>query len=271
MGSKIKVLVVGATGKMGSEVVRTLAIQPDLDLVGAVDPSHYGADIGQIALGAQNNIKIERDLQQALTECEPDVVVDFTRPEGLFGRIQTVLNAGVSPVVGTTGLSQAELADLAEICQRKKVGALIAPNFAIGAILMMQFAQVASRFFQDVEIIEMHHPNKVDAPSGTAIKTAEMILESREGLNKGASGAESVQGVRGGDLGGIRIHSVRLTGLVAHQEVIFGGAGQTLTIRHDSLNRESFMPGVMLGIREVRHLPGLVYGLDQLIAHHHTS
>ena len=271
MSSKIKVLVVGASGKMGSEVVRTLVVQPDMVLVGAVDSSHYGADIGELVLSSKNNVRVERDLQQALTECEPDVVVDFTRPEGLFGRIQTVLNAGIPPVVGTTGLSQAELVDLADLCQRQKIGALIAPNFAIGAILMMQFAQEASRFFRDVEIIEMHHPNKVDAPSGTAIKTAEMILESRESLNTGASGTESVQGVRGGDLGGIRIHSIRLTGLVAHQEVIFGGPGQTLTIRHDSLNRESFMPGVMLGIREVRQLPGLVYGLDQLIAHHHTS
>lgn len=268
MDNPIKVLVIGANGKMGSEVIRTLAGQTDMKLVGAVDHNHHGEDIGSLVLGKANGVLVERDLEKALVESEPDVAVDFTRPEGLFARIQVVLNSGVSPVVGTTGLTQAELADLSELCQRLGLGALVAPNFAIGAILMMRFAKEAARFFPNVEIIELHHPKKVDAPSGTAIKTAEMILASQDLALSSIRGQESVQGVRGGDLGGIRIHSVRLPGLVAHQEVIFGGPGQILTIRHDSMNRESFMPGVVLAIKEVGRCSGLVYGLDKLVEHH---
>lgn len=268
MAGKIRVLVVGACGKMGSEVVRAIDVEPDLELVGAVDNSHTGEDIGSIALGQANGVLIDNSLERALAKAEPDVCVDFTRPEGLFTRVQTVLNADVHPVVGTTGLTQVELADLADLCNRLKKGAIIAPNFAIGALLMMKFAAEAARFFPAVEIIELHHPKKVDAPSGTSIKTAEMILQTQTKEESEATEIESVHGVRGGELGGIRIHSVRLPGLVAHQEVIFGGPGQILTIRHDSMNRESFMPGVILAIRKVGDLPGLVYGLDKLIGHH---
>lgn len=268
MADKIRVLVVGACGKMGSEVVRAIDGEPDLELVGAVDHSHTGEDIGSIALGRTNGVLVDNNLERALAKAEPEVCVDFTRPEGLFSRIQTVLNAGVHPVVGTTGLTQVELADLSELCNRLQKGAIIAPNFAIGALLMMKFAKEAARFFPAVEIIELHHPKKVDAPSGTAIKTAEMILETQTKQQSEATQIESVHGVRGGELGGVRIHSVRLPGFVAHQEVIFGGSGQVLTIRHDSMNRESFMPGVILAIRKVRELTGLVYGLDKLIGHH---
>ncbi|NLY56252.1 MAG: 4-hydroxy-tetrahydrodipicolinate reductase [Firmicutes bacterium] len=268
MADKIRVLVVGACGKMGSEVVRAIDGEPDLELVGAVDHSHTGEDIGSIALGRTNGVLVDNNLERALAKAEPEVCVDFTRPEGLFSRIQTVLNAGVHPVVGTTGLTQVELADLSELCNRLQKGAIIAPNFAIGALLMMKFAKEAARFFPAVEIIELHHPKKVDAPSGTAIKTAEMILETQTKQQSEATQIESVHGVRGGELGGVRIHSVRLPGFVAHQEVIFGGPGQVLTIRHDSMNRESFMPGVILAIRKVRELTGLVYGLDKLIGHH---
>ncbi|MBO8125913.1 MAG: 4-hydroxy-tetrahydrodipicolinate reductase [Firmicutes bacterium] len=271
MENRIKVLVIGALGKMGSEVVRTIARQPDMQLVGAVGRSHHGEDVGKLVLGEENGIEIDTDLERAIAQSEPDVAVDFTRPEGLFARIQTLCQAGVSPVVGTTGLSQAEISDLKDLCQRLNIGALVAPNFAIGALLMMRFAKEAARFFPAVEIIELHHPNKVDAPSGTAIKTAEMIVNTKRREDTFPSSHESVQGVRGGELGGIRIHSVRLPGLVAHQEVIFGGSGQVLTIRHDSMNRESFMPGVMLAIRKIRGIKGLVYGLEPLLEHQDTA
>jgi 4-hydroxy-tetrahydrodipicolinate reductase len=244
----ISVLVTGAKGRMGSEVVRAVTAEPDMVVAAEVD---------------QND-----DLAAALDSARPDVMVDFTVPEAAMGNIRAALEAGVTPVVGTTGLGPAELDEIRHLCERHQTAALIAPNFALGAVLLMRFAAEAARYLPDVEIIEMHHERKIDAPSGTAAKTAEMIMAAREGAPAAEpQGAfEKFPGVRGGRVAeGIRIHSVRLPGFVASQEVIFGGAGQRLSLRHDSIDRASFMPGVVLAIRRARSLSGLVYGLENLL------
>lgn len=262
----MRVLVCGAAGKMGQEVVKAVCAEHDMDFVGAVDPSSAGKDIGSIC-GLENmGIKILSDLKEALKQLKPEVVVDFTNPFAVMKNMETVINQGVNMVVGTTGITSVDLERIQKLAAKKDVKIIIAPNFAIGAVLMMKFARMASRYLHDVEIIELHHDKKIDAPSGTAIKTAEMIIEERN-LHSAASPQEleKIPGVRGGDLEGIKIHSVRLPGLVAHQEVIFGGLGQTLTIKHDSLNRTSFMPGVIMAIRKIKEIDGVVYGLQNLI------
>jgi 4-hydroxy-tetrahydrodipicolinate reductase len=208
------------------------------------------------------------DLSEALTSARPDVMVEFTVPEAAMGNIRAALEAGVTPIVGTTGLGPTELDEIRQLCESHQTAALVAPNFALGAVLLMRFAAEAARYLPDVEIIEMHHERKLDAPSGTAAKTAEMIAAARATTPTGQpEGAfEKFPGVRGGRTeGGIQIHSVRLPGFVASQEVIFGGPGQRLSLRHDSIDRASFMPGVILAIRRMRSLSGLVYGLENLL------
>jgi 4-hydroxy-tetrahydrodipicolinate reductase len=194
------------------------------------------------------------------------VVVDFTRAEAAFANAQKALGAGVSPVVGTTGMSPEQIDTLRRLAEERSTGAIVAPNFALGAVLLMRFAAQAARYLPEVEIIELHHEKKADAPSGTAIKTAEMIRAARA-PERVARPTETilVDGSRGGDFDGIRIHSVRLPGYVAHEEVIFGGVGQTLTLRHDSIDRISFMPGVLMACKRVRGLNRLVYGLEHLL------
>lgn len=193
-------------------------------------------------------------------------MVDFTTAKAAVQNIRTAITCGVRPVVGTTGIPEEELAELSRLCREKGLGGLVAPNFAIGAVLMMHFAGIAARYFSAAEIIELHHNQKLDAPSGTALKTAEIIAANRTSETvEDRTELEKLSGARGGSLAGIRIHSVRLPGFVAHQEVIFGGLGQTLTIRHDSISRESFMPGVIMGIRKVLELNEMVFGLDKLI------
>lgn len=246
----IQVLVAGALGRMGSEVVRAVAdAGGDMAVAGEVD----AAD----------------DLPRALEIIRPDVLVDFTVPESVMNNIRASLAARVIPIVGTTGLSPADIEEVRALCARHETPALIAPNFALGAVLLMRFAQEAARYLPDVEIIEMHHERKMDAPSGTAAMTAEMIAAARrEGAARGTlPGAfETIIGARGGRAaGGIPVHSVRLPGFVASQEVIFGGPGQRLSLRHDSIDRASFMPGVLLAIRRVGSFSGLVYGLENLL------
>jgi len=264
----IRVVVTGAYGKMGREVVKTVLKTEDMELVGAVDRAGEGTDVGTLVEAGNTGIVIEKDLPEVLARVRPDVVVDFTNPHCVFSNAVTYLEHRVRPVIGTTGLSPEQIDTIIETSAEHKIGGLIAPNVAIGALLMMKFAAEASRYLPNVEIIELHHDQKLDAPSGTAIKTAEGILEQRDpefrqGL---AAEIEKLPGARGGAFdGGIRIHSVRLPGLVAHQEVIFGGLGETLTIRHDSITRESFMPGVLVGIRKVMHLDRVVYGLERLL------
>ncbi len=266
MVKELQVLVVGALGKMGRETVKAVKGSDDLVLVGAVDVKAVNARISDITGDENDRLMIWQDLDLALDSLELDVVVDFTNPQAVFNNARSVLRHGIPCVIGTTGLGDREIKELDELARENHTGVAVIPNFAIGAVLMMRFAEEASRHFKDVEIIELHHDNKLDAPSGTSIKTAEMIDRNRPGTPSAPLGQfEKYPGARGGQVNGIRIHSVRLPGLVAHQEVLFGGQGQTLTIRHDSYNRESFMPGVILTLQKIVDIKGLVYGLEHLI------
>jgi len=255
----VNVLVNGALGRMGSEVVRTALNEKDMALVGCVDIHGAGKTVeGQV---------VEAELKTALDKYKPDVVVDFTRPDVVMNNLRVILSSGVNAVVGTTGFTKEDLAELDALATTNKVGILVAPNFAMGAILMMKIACEVAKYFPQVEIIEMHHDKKLDAPSGTAVLTAQKLAEARGGYV--AQGhpeeVEKLPGARGNDYEGMRIHSVRLPGFVASQEIIFGSAGETLKIRNDSINRECYMPGVMLGCRSMVEKTGLVYGLDKLL------
>jgi len=244
--SKIKVIVNGACGKVGREVVKAVSKEPDLELTGAVDISCAGSDIGELAGIGKTGIKVSTDLVRTITDTKADVVVDFTIPKTIMSSIKAAVSAKANVVVGTTGLSENDLKEISSLCEKNGVNVLVAPNFAIGAVLMMKFASEAIKHMPKAEIIELHHDQKLDAPSGTAIKTAEMMRRSS-------------------NVKDIPIHSVRLPGFVAHQEVIFGGLGQTLTIRHDTINRESFMPGVIIAVKKIQGLKGLVYGLENIL------
>jgi len=258
--ARIRVAVVGAAGRMGREVVRAVCAQQHMTLATAVDLEHPGEDVGPLAGLPETGVTIEQDLRQALSRTRPQVMVDFTRPDVVLSNIECALDCGVRPVVGTTGLKAEEIERLAALCEERELGCVIAPNFAVGAVLLMKMSQMAASVLPAVEIIELHHEGKLDSPSGTALKTAEMIAAAR-----GEAPQEPGPPERGTVSHGVRIHSVRLPGLVAHQEVIFGGLGQTLTLRHDSVSRESFMPGVLLAIEKVISLRKLVYGLEHLL------
>ena len=252
---------------MGCEVTRALYESEDIDLVAAVDPAAEGEDAGQISGIGPLGVTILASLEEAIREHRPDVMVDFTIPACALQNIQIALENGVRPVVGTTGLTPEDIEKIRIWTEDAGISAFIAPNFAIGAVLMMQFAQKAARYMPDVEIIELHHDRKLDSPSGTAIMTAQKIADARQTspVEEPAKTIAKIPGARGAQLEGIHIHSVRLPGYVAHQEVIFGGIGQTLTIRHDSIDRRSFMPGVVLAVRRIGELTGLVIGLDALL------
>ena len=259
------VIVNGACGRMGQAVLKAVQEADGLELVGAVDIKG-GADTGSLVGLPANGILVETDLEALLARKKPEVMVDFTRPDVVFGNVMTALAHKTSPVVGTTGLSDEQKAEIAKAAEENDTPAFIAPNFAIGAVLLMVMSRQAAKYMPDVEIIELHHNKKLDAPSGTAIQTAAMIAEVRKAHKQGNPDEfEKLEGARGADYEGMHIHSVRLPGYVAHQEVIFGGLGQTLTIRHDSMNRESFMPGVVLAAKKVRSLKGLTVGLDKLL------
>ncbi|OPZ75155.1 MAG: 4-hydroxy-tetrahydrodipicolinate reductase [Firmicutes bacterium ADurb.Bin456] len=264
----INVVVTGALGKMGRVISKTVIAADDMTLVGAVDSYGEGTDVGSYLETGPVGVMVEKNLEEVLKRARPDVAVDFTDPVAVYENALIYLRNRVRPVIGTTGLSQNQINEIIWQSEKAGLGGLIAPNFAIGALLMIKFAAEAVRHLPHVEIIEMHHDQKIDAPSGTAIKTAEAVLEQRgEQFYQGLSGEmEKIPGSRGGDYAnGIRIHSVRLPGLVAHQEVLFGGLGQTLSIRHDSITRESFMPGVLLGIRKAMNQERVIYGLDKLL------
>ena len=244
----IKVGVLGARGRMGAEVVKAVTSAADLELVASLD---IGDSLDQlVSSGAQ-------------------VVVDFTTPDSVMANLEFLISKGINAVVGTTGFDDARVTKLKTLVSANpKVGVLIAPNFAIGAVLMMEFATKAAKYFESAEIIELHHPDKVDAPSGTASRTAELMTQARKeaGLNAMPDATNSgAPAARGANVGDIPVHSIRLRGLVAHQEVLLGGLGETLTIRHDSLDRAGFMPGVLLGVRKVISNPGLTFGLDKFM------
>lgn len=266
MENRIRVIVVGALGKMGRETLKAVSVDEELELVGAADVkfAEAGGDTDKIL--EEFNIPCYSDLERLIKEVKPDVMVDFTNPQVVFNNVKTALKNGVTCVVGTTGLKEMELEQLERLAEEKEAGLAVIPNFAIGAVLMMKFAREAAEYFPDVEIIELHHDQKMDAPSGTAIKTAELINE-KWGVRppRTVREFEKIPGCRGGNIGNIRIHSVRLPGFVAHQEVIFGGKGQSLTIRHDSFDRAGFMPGVVMVIKKMAGRKGLVYGMENLL------
>ncbi|WP_161980507.1 4-hydroxy-tetrahydrodipicolinate reductase [Streptococcus sp. S784/96/1] len=254
----IKVVIAGFKGKMGSTAVDMVKSDDQLELAGLLDPFATEKEIDGVPVFT---------VKEALVGFEADVWVDFTMPKVAYGNTRFALENGFAPVVGTTGFTADQIAELKALSSEKQLGGLIAPNFAIGAILLMEFATKASKYFPDLEIIELHHDKKKDAPSGTAIKTAELIREARAFKKQGAEDEEElITGARGAEFNGFRIHSVRLPGLVAHQEVIFGAQGEGLTLRHDSYDRSSFMSGVNLGIKEVVKRKELVYGLENLLS-----
>lgn len=244
----IRVGVLGSAGRMGSEVCRAVDAADDLDLACALD--------------------LDGNLDE-LVSSRVEVVVDFTHPESVMGNLDFCIRQGIHVVVGTTGFDESRLTTVRELlATRPEVGVIVAPNFSIGAVLMMKFAAEASRHFESVEVVEYHHPNKADAPSGTARRTAELIGQVRAEAGLGPmpdATVTSLDGARGATVAGVPVHSVRLAGLVAHQEVLLGTAGETLTIRHDSLDRASFMPGVLLAVRAVPSRPGLTLGIDPLL------
>lgn len=244
----INVGVLGARGRMGAETVKAISASTDLQLVAEID---LGDSLEQLATsGAQ-------------------VVVDFTHPDAVMKNLEFAINNGIHVVVGTTGFDDAKLNLVKSWLEKNpKVGAVIAPNFGLGAVLMMQFAAKAARYFESVEIVELHHPDKADAPSGTASRTADLITEARKSAARPAmpdKTSSGLEGARGAKVGDVPIHSVRLRGLVAHQEVLLGDQGETLSIRHDSIDRTGFMPGVLLAVREVVKTPGLTFGLEHLM------
>jgi 4-hydroxy-tetrahydrodipicolinate reductase len=244
----IKVGVLGAAGRMGAEVVNAIEVSSDCTLVAALD---------------------FRDPLDQLITSGAQVVVDFTTPDSVMANLEFLITHNIHAVVGTTGFDDARMSKLKELsAAHPEVGVLIAPNFAIGAVLMMEFAAKAAQFFESAEIIELHHPNKIDAPSGTAARTASLMTAARKAANLSAmpdATSTSLDGARGALVGDIPVHSVRLRGLIAHQEVLFGGSGETLSIRHDSLDRAGFMPGVLLGIRSVISRPGVTFGLEHFM------
>ena len=261
----IRVAVAGACGRMGRLVVQTILRQPDMALVSAIDKQHVGEDIGTIATEHPLGIAVTDHVAEALAVSQPHVLVDFTTLGAAVSHIHAALEHGVIPIVGTSGFSAQTLSDIREAVQRTGTACIIVPNFAIGAVLMMQFAKEAARYFANAEIIELHHDGKVDAPSGTAIRTAEMISAARTERPRQIVQEQKFEGARGATVAHVPVHSVRLPGLVAHQMVIFGGQGETLTIRHDSMDRNSFIPGVMLAVRKARSVQGLVVGLEHLL------
>jgi 4-hydroxy-tetrahydrodipicolinate reductase len=270
----IPVVINGAAGKMGREVVKAVAQAPDMDLVGAIDknPEHQGKDAGELAgLSEPLEIPITDQLEPMLAFAAGNkqlaVMVDFTHPNTVYDNIRSAIAYGIRPVVGTTGLSPEQIQDLAEFADKASTGCLLIPNFSIGMVLLQQAALTASQYFDHVEIIELHHNQKADAPSGTAIQTAQMLAEMGKTFNHAiVEETEKLAGARGSLAGeGIRIHSVRLPGLIAHQEVIFGAPGQIYTLRHDTSDRACYMPGVLLAIRKVLSLKSLVYGLEKIM------
>ena len=244
----INVAVLGARGRMGAEVVKAVSVAKDLKLVAELD------------LG---------DSLDQLISSKAEVVVDFTTPDSVMANLEFLISHGVHAVVGTTGFDAARIKKVeALLSANPTVGVLIAPNFAIGAVLMMEFAEKAAKYFESAEIIELHHPDKVDAPSGTAARTAELMTTARKSAGLSSmpdATTTSLDGARGATVGEVPVHSIRLRGLVAHQEVLLGGPGETLSIRHDSLDRAGFMPGVLLGVRQVVSHKGLTFGLEHFM------
>lgn len=262
----MRVGIVGAGGRMGAEACRAVAGAEDLELVAAVDPGAIGRPLAEVASldGPAGEVIVADDLA-ALVDAGVEVAIEFTGPASVGDNLIWLLEHGIHAVVGATGISDAQLDEARRLAAAGRANALVVPNFAIGAVLLLRFAAEAARHLPHVEVVELHHDGKVDAPSGTALRTAEVIAEARTEAPSTPLGDDRHPGARGAEHAGVRVHSVRLPGLVAHQEVLFGGPGQTLTLRHDSLDRTSFMPGVLLACRQVAGVDGLAVGLDAVL------
>lgn len=263
----IRVGVIGALGKMGKEVIKAVIAEDDLELVMAVDIVRVGEDIGGIVVTKDSGIKIQDNLSEAIVSCKPDVVVDFTQPNTIFKNATLCLSQKVNSVIGTTGLSDEEINKLQELSEANKTSCLIAPNFTTGAVLMMMFAKQAAKYFDNAEIIELHHNQKKDAPSGTAIKTAKLMAEANDNFStNNCAEVELIQGARGANAdSNIRIHSVRMPGYIASQEVVFGADGQIFKIKHDTMDRSCYMAGVLMAVRHVCNNVDFVYGLENIM------
>jgi len=261
MMKRVRVVVHGASGRMGQEVISALCQEPDLQIVGAVD---LKAAQDYLALpDGSGKVPFSSDLEYILTSCQPGVLVDFTTAQATMPAVHLATKHRVNLVIGTTGLTTDNIKEIENLAKAHQVGAVVAPNFALGAVLMMHLARVAAKYFDFAEIIELHHHLKADSPSGTALSTAKAMAQAKGKPFSTPPGKTSES--RGKQVEGIAIHSVRLPGLLAHQEVLLGGAGQTLSIRHDTISRQCYMPGVMLAIKEVVKHKGLIYGLDTLL------
>ena len=271
--SPIPVVVNGACGKMGREVIKAVSQAEDMTLIGAIErnPQYIGQDIGEVIGCGPLEIPVLNDLQANLVlatqEKVQGVMVDFTHPDSVYDNVRSAIAYGVRPVVGTTGMSPEQIQDLADFAEKASTGCLLIPNFSIGMVLLQQAAVQASKYFDHVEIIELHHNQKADAPSGTAVQTAQLLAELGKTFNPAVvKETEKLPGARGSVAEeNIRIHSIRLPGLIAHQEVIFGAPGQIYTLRHDTSDRSCYMPGVLLAIRKVTQLKSLVYGLEKIL------
>ncbi len=247
---------------MGREVCRAVMAEQDLELAAAIDSGFDGQSLAELIADSRTDLTIKPELA-AMRAAGAQVMVDFTRPDSVYGDALFALENGIHAVVGTTGMSPGDMEELARRADGAGSNILIAPNFAMGAVLMMVFAQQAARYFPDCEIVELHHDRKLDAPSGTSLRTAQMVAEGRESRAQVTGGQPASRGL---EVEGMRLHSVRLPGLIAHQEVIFGGAGQSLTIRHDSYDRSSFMPGVIYAVRHIDEHPGMTVGLEKWLS-----
>ena len=273
----VPVLVSGALGRMGSEVVNSVLNSSDCELVAAIDTNkkNNGENISQLLNLKKSEVIVSNDLEGSLCSISQDyrnekikpVLVDFTHPDSVYENTRSAIAYGISPVVGTTGLTPSQINDLAIFAQKANIGCAIIPNFSVGMVLLQQAASVAAKFYDNIELIEMHHNQKADSPSGTCIKTAEMIEEYPKKYNQSlVKESESLKGVRGGVRdSGLNIHSIRLPGLLAHQVVIMGSPGETYTIKHDTIDRKAYMPGVLQAIRKIGKFDSLIYGLEKLI------
>jgi 4-hydroxy-tetrahydrodipicolinate reductase len=257
---QIKVVVNGASGRMGQEVINAVCQEPELQLAGAID---LKAAADKLPLPDGSAVPFSSDLDYIIFSCQPEVVVDFTTAQAVMPAVRLAAKKGVNMVIGTTGLTSKDIKEIESLAKANKVGIVVAPNFALGAVLMIHLAKLAAKHLDSAEIIELHHQLKADAPSGTALATAKAMAQARGKPFSTPKGKASES--RGKEVEGIAIHSVRLPGLMAHQEVILGGAGQTLSIRHDTIGRQCYMPGVILAIKEVVKRKGLIYGLDSLL------
>jgi 4-hydroxy-tetrahydrodipicolinate reductase len=266
---QLRVIVTGACGRMGQEVIRTILRQQDMELVGAIEKEvSIGTDIGKIVSHEEAGIIVSNDLVSVIEKEKPDCLVDFTKGNEAPGILHQALAHRVPCVTGTTGLGESSIEELRKMTLQHETPVLIAPNFSLGAVLMMRFSRMAAEYYDHAEIIELHHDKKADAPSGTAIRTAQLMQSAKGPFKECEIRDEKIAHVRGGEQEGIHIHSIRLPGLLAHQEVLFGGEGELLTIRHDSTARSSFMPGVMLAVRKIKTLQGLVIGLENIMQWH---